>query len=87
MVIARRYDPQNDVSFVTRRARNIAQRLIATQSDVEHIARLHALEPELGAHEGHRADLAGNVDRLVRGGGHGFNYTAPALRCRLRRDA
>ena len=42
MVIARRYDPQNDVSFVTRRARNIAQRLIAAQSDVQHLARLVA---------------------------------------------
>ena len=87
MVIAGRYDPQNDVSFVTSRARHIAQRLIAAQSDVEHIARQHALELELGAYEGHGTDLAGNVDRLVGGAGHGFNYTAPALQCRLYRDA
>jgi hypothetical protein len=87
MVIAGRYDPQNDVSFVTRRARNIAQRLIAAQSDMEHIARQHALELELGPYEGHGTDLAGYVDSFVGGRGHCFNYTAPALRCRLYRDA
>src|SRR5262245_28710757 len=87
MVIARRYDPQNEVSLVTRRPRNVAQRLFAAQADVEHLARLHALEPQLGAHEGHGTDLAGNVYSLVRGSGHGFNYTAPALQCRLHRDA
>jgi len=86
MVITCRYDPQNDVSLVPRRPRNVAQWLVAVQTDVEHLARLHALEPELGAHEGHGADFAGDVDRLIGGDGHGFNYTAPALRCRLLED-
>ena len=31
----------------------------------EGLPRLHALELELGAHEGHGADLAGNVDVMV----------------------
>ena len=70
MVIAGGYDPQNDVPFVTSRARHIAQRLIAAQSDVEHIARQHALKHEFGADEGHGADLAGNVDVIVGLYGH-----------------
>jgi len=66
MVIALGYDTQNDVAFVPCRSRHVAQGLLATQADGEHFAGLHAFEPELGAHEGHRADLGRDVDRLVR---------------------
>jgi len=86
MVIALGYDTQNDVSFVPRRTRHVAQRLFAAQPDGEHLAGLHAFELELGAHKRHWADLAGDVERLV-GAGHGANYTPSDRRCRVRRDA
>src|SRR5690349_20876066 len=91
MVIALGYDTQNDVAFVPCRPRHVAQGLLATQADGEHFAGLHAFEPELGAHERHRADLAGDVERLVGTGHlgteHGANYTRFDRRCRVRRDA
>jgi len=86
MVIALGYDPQNDVSLVSSRARHVAQGFLAAQADSEHLAGLHSFEPELGAHERHRANLAGDVERLV-GAGHGANYTPFDRRCRVRGDA
>jgi len=96
MVIALGYDAQNDVSFVPCCPWHVAQRLLAAQTDGQHFAGLHALEPELGAHERHRADLAGYVEHLVGTGrfgtgrfraGHGANYTRFDRRCRVRADA
>lgn len=95
MVIACGYDAQNDVSLITRRTRHVAQRLFAAQPDGQHFTRTHALQPELGANERHRTNLAGDVDGLVwslvwnfeNGVGHGFNYTPRASRCRLHSDA
>ncbi len=56
---------QDAVTFLTRGAGHVAQRFFALEAHAQDLARLHALEPELGAHEGHRADLGGDVDRLV----------------------
>lgn len=69
MFIAVGYDSQDDMALVPRRTRHVAQRFLAAQPDAQHLARLHALQPQLGADEGHGADLAGDVDRLVRLGG------------------
>lgn len=92
MVIALGYDPQNDVALVTRGAWNIAQRLLAAQAHGEHLAGPQTFKPQFGAHEGHRADLAGDVEGVAggiggRGSGHVPNYTAPAGRCRVFRNA
>jgi Fur family transcriptional regulator, ferric uptake regulator len=57
---------QDAVAFLARGAGDIAQRLLALEAHAQDLARLHALEPELGAHEGHGADLGRDVDRLVR---------------------
>src|SRR5579871_4508342 len=91
MVIALGYDPQNAVSFIAGGARHIAQWLIAAQSNTQDFSGTHAFEPQLGPHEGHRTDLARNVDRLADrvgrswalGPRHGANYTSLEARCRL----
>jgi len=59
-------DAQNCVAFVARGAWHIAQGLLAPEPDTEGFARAHAFELEFGPHESHRADLAGNVDVMVR---------------------
>jgi hypothetical protein len=66
MGIACIFDRQDAVAFLTCGAGNVAQRFLAFEAHAEDLTRLHAFEPELGAHEGHRADLGGDVDRLVR---------------------
>ncbi len=65
MDIAVDYDAKNSVAFVAGGARHVAQRLVAFQAHCQNLARFHALELELSAHEGHRADLAGDVDAVV----------------------
>ena len=65
MDIAVGHDAQNGVAFVARGARHVAQGLVAFEAHRKNFTRLHALEPELGANEGHGTDFAGNVDRLV----------------------
>ena len=67
MDIAVGHDAQNGVAFVARGARHVAQGLVAFEAHRKNFTRLHALEPELGANEGHGTDFAGNVDRLVGG--------------------
>jgi Fur family transcriptional regulator, ferric uptake regulator len=57
---------QDAVALLARGAGHVAQRFIALEAHAQDLARLHAFEPELGAHEGHRADLGRDVDRLVR---------------------
>ena len=88
MVTTVGYYPQNAVSLLARRFGHVAQRFVPSKPDAQDFARAHALQPELRAHEGHRANLAGNVDDLVgfdRLGGHGHwpNYTPPEGRCRV----
>jgi hypothetical protein len=65
MGIACIFDRQDAVAFLARGAGNVAQWFLALEAHAQDLARLHALEPELGAHEGHRADLGGDVDCLV----------------------
>ena len=65
MGIACIFDRQDAVAFLARGAGNVAQRFLAFEAHAQDLARLHAFEPELGAHESHRADLGGDVDRLV----------------------
>ena len=57
---------QNAVAFLARGAGDVAQGFLALEAHAQDLARLHALEPEFGAHEGHGADLGRDVDRLVR---------------------
>lgn len=57
---------QDAVAFLARGAGNVAQRFLALEAHAQDLARLHAFELELGAHEGHGADLGRDVDRLVR---------------------
>ena len=59
------FDPQNGVALLARGARHVAQRLLAAEANAQDLARLHALELELGAHEGHGADLARDIDGVV----------------------
>ena len=66
MGIASVFDRQDAVAFLARGAGDVAQRLLAAQTHAQDLARFHAFEPELGAHERHGADLARDVDRLVR---------------------
>ena len=66
MGIACIFDRQDAVAFLTRRAGNVAQRFFALETHAQNLARLHAFKLQLGTHEGHRADLSGNIDRLVR---------------------
>ena len=66
MGIACIFDRQDAVAFLARGAGDVAQRFLAAEAHAQDLARLHALEPELGAHEGHGADLGRDVDRLVR---------------------
>jgi hypothetical protein len=70
MAVAVRLDTQDDMSFVSRGTRHIAQRLVPTQAHRQYRAGPHALEAELGSDEGHGADLAGNVDVIVGLYGH-----------------
>lgn len=65
MILAIGLDGEDRVAFVACRPGHVAQRLVAAQSYAEDLAGLHPLELELGPHEGHRADLAGDVDGLV----------------------
>ena len=65
MVVAVGLDRQDGVAFLAGGPRHVAQGLLAAQAHAQELARLHALEPELGADEGHGADLARDVDRLV----------------------
>jgi Fur family ferric uptake transcriptional regulator len=64
------FDPQNGVALLARGARHVAQRLLAAEANAQDLARLHALELELGAHEGHGTNFAGNVDGVVGRNGH-----------------
>jgi Fur family ferric uptake transcriptional regulator len=64
------FDPQNGVAFLARGARHVAQRLLAAKANAQDLARLHALELELGAHEGHGTNFAGDVDGMVGRDGH-----------------
>lgn len=85
MVTTIRYYPQNHVALISRSLGDISQRLIAAQAHAQDFAGTHALEPQLSAHEGHRAHLAGDIDALVGdGGSHPANYTPTAGRCRVR---
>jgi len=65
MVITLGYDPQNAVALIARRPRHVTQRLLAAQPDDENFTRAHALQLELGAHEGHGTNFAGDVDGMV----------------------
>jgi Fur family ferric uptake transcriptional regulator len=66
MGIARLFDRQDAVAFLARGARDVAQRFFALEAHPQDLTWLHAFEPELGAHEGHGADLGCDIDRLVR---------------------
>jgi len=70
MCLAIVFDPQNGVAFLARGARHVAQRLLAAKANAQDLARLHALELELGAHEGHGTNFAGDVDGMVGRDGH-----------------
>ena len=65
MGIACNFYRQDAMAFLACGAGDVAQRFLATQAHAQDLARLHAFEPELGAHEGHGADLARDVDRLI----------------------
>jgi Fur family ferric uptake transcriptional regulator len=65
MALAIGVDGQNDVPFLAGGARHVAQRFFAAQANAQNLARPHAFELELGAHEGHGTDLAGDVYGLV----------------------
>jgi Fur family transcriptional regulator, ferric uptake regulator len=64
------FDPQNGVALLARGARHVAQGLLAAEANAQDLARLHALELELGAHEGHGTNFAGDVDGMVGRDGH-----------------
>ena len=64
------FDPQNGVALLARGARHVAQGLLAAQANAQDLARLHALELKLGAHEGHGTNFAGDVDGMVGRDGH-----------------
>lgn len=88
MGVADGLDPQDRVALLPRCPRDIPERFVAVQSHAQNLARTHALKPEFGSHECHRADLAGNVDVMVRLYsywlyGHVPNYTANGCRCKL----
>ncbi len=88
MGVAVRLDPQNEVTLVPGGSRDIPERFLAAQPDPQNLARKHAFELEFRSHERHRADLAGNIDVMVRLYGfwlygHVPNYTANADRCRV----
>ena len=65
MVLAIGIDSQNGVAFFADRARHVAQGLLANEANTQDLARLHALELEFGAHEGHGTNFAGDVDGMV----------------------
>lgn len=65
MGIAIGFDRHNGVAFLARGARHVAQRLLPAQANAQNLARMHAFKLELGAHEGHRTDFAGDVDGVV----------------------
>ena len=59
------FDPQDGVAFLACGARHVAQGLLADEPNTQDLARLHALELELGAHEGHGTNFAGDIDGMV----------------------
>ena len=65
MGVAGRLDRQDGMTFLPGGTGHVAQRLFAAQAYGQDLAGRHALELELGANEGHGADLAGDVDRLI----------------------
>ena len=71
MGIACILDRQDAVAFLAGGAGHVAKGLVAAQAHTQDLARLHAFEPEFCSHEGHRADLARDVDRLVGVDSHG----------------
>jgi Fur family transcriptional regulator, ferric uptake regulator len=70
MGLAVAFDPQNGVAFLARGTRYVAQWLLAAQANAQDLAWLHALELELGTHEGHRTNFARDVDGVVGRDGH-----------------
>jgi hypothetical protein len=90
MGVAIGFDPQDCMALVAGRTGDIAQRLLAAQPDAQGLSRFQALQTQFGTHEGHGADLTGNVDVMVclyRLVGHVPNYTANSGQCRVCRHA
>ncbi len=53
--------------MVEQTAGNVVQGLALAQPDPQNLADFHAFEAKLGAHEGHRADFARNIEFVVDG--------------------
>ena len=52
--------------------------VLAAQTNAQDLARAHALELELGAHEGHGTDFPGDVDGVVGADGHAPTIHRPS---------
>jgi len=68
--VAVRLDAQDGMALVAGGPGYVAQGFLAPQAHAQHLAGSHAFQLELGSYEGHGADLARDVDGLVRGGDH-----------------
>ena len=51
--------------MVADRARNVVPRLAASQHNIGDLSGCHSFQQELGSHEGHRADLASDIQLVV----------------------
>jgi len=71
------------VTLLARRPRHVAQRLAVVETHREQLANRQPFELQLGAHERHGTDLAGDIDAVRDGFGHGADYTKAGPRCRV----